>query len=114
MSRSSSLRRFFLSSALAIRDGRLDAAEAALAVLQAAGFQSAADVAAALATALAGYTDTAGLNALLAVRDARLDGHDAEILALQGAGPFATAADLSGTRSAACCPSSGAWPPGAR
>eukprot|EP00439_Symbiodinium_sp_Y106_P011184 s3413_g1.t1 len=84
-----------LDAALAIRDGRLDAAEAALAVLQAAGFQSAADVAAALATALAGYTDTAGLNALLAVRDARLDGHDAEILALQGAGPFATAADLS-------------------
>ena len=84
-----------LDAALAIRDGRLDAAEAALAALQATGFQSAADVAAALATALAGYTDTAGLNALLAVRDARLDGHDAEILALQGAGPFATAADLS-------------------
>ena len=84
-----------LDAALAIRDGRLDAVEAALAALQAAGFQSAADVAAALATALAGYTDTTGLNALLAVRDARLDGHDAEILALQGAGPFATAADLS-------------------
>ena len=84
-----------LDAALAIRDGRLDAAEAALAVLQAAGFQSAADVAAALATALAGYTDTAGLSALLAVRDARLDGHDAEILALQGAGPFAMAAELS-------------------
>ena len=43
--------------------------------------ESAADVAAALATALAGYTDTAGLNAQLAVRDARLDRHDAEILA---------------------------------
>ena len=59
-----------LDAALAIRDGRLDAAEAALAVLQAAGFQSAAGVAAALATALAGYTDTAGLNALLTVRGA--------------------------------------------
>ena len=76
-----------LDAALALRDRRLDAAEAALAALQAAGFQTAADVAAALATALAAYTDTAGLNALLAVRDARLD--------LQGAGPFATAADLS-------------------
>ena len=63
-----------LDAALALRDGRLDAAEAALATLQAAGFQSAADVAAALATALAAYTDTAGLNGLLAVRDARLDG----------------------------------------
>ena len=57
-SRSSSLRPFFLS-------------------LQAAGFQSAADVAATLATALASFTDTA-------VRDARLNGHDTEILALQG------------------------------
>ena len=84
-----------LDAALALRDGRLDAAEAALATLQAAGFQSAADVAAALATALAAYTDTAGLGSLLAVRDARLDGHDTDILALQGAGPFATAADLS-------------------
>ena len=34
-----------LDAALAIRDGRLDAAEAAIAALQAAGFQTAADVA---------------------------------------------------------------------
>ena len=47
-------------------------------------YQTAADVASALAAALASHTDTAGLNALLAVRDARLDGHDADILALQG------------------------------
>ncbi|CAE7914437.1 unnamed protein product, partial [Symbiodinium sp. KB8] len=43
-------------------------------------YQTAADVASALAAALASHTDTAGLNALLAVRDARLDGHDADIL----------------------------------
>ena len=82
-----------LDAALALRDGRLDAAEAAIAALQ--GAQTAADVASALAAALASHTDTAGLNALLAVRDARLDGHNADILALQGAGPFATAAELS-------------------
>ncbi|CAE7652379.1 unnamed protein product, partial [Symbiodinium microadriaticum] len=76
-----------LDAALALRDGRLDAAEAAIAALQGAGYQTAADV----ASALASHTDTAGLNALLAVRDARLDGHDADILALQGA----TVADLS-------------------
>ncbi|CAE7912225.1 unnamed protein product, partial [Symbiodinium sp. KB8] len=70
-----------LDAALALRDGRLDAAEAAIAALQGAGYQTAADV----ASALASHTDTAGLNALLAVRDARLDGHDADILALQGA-----------------------------
>ena len=80
-----------LDAALAIRDGRLDAAEAAIAALQAAGFQTAADV----ATALLPLATQASVDAALAVRDARLDGHDADILALQGAGPFATSADLT-------------------
>ena len=48
-----------LDAALALRDGRLDAAEASLATLQAAGFQTAAQVASAIATALLPYTDTA-------------------------------------------------------
>ena len=52
-----------LDAALALRDGRLDAAEASIVALQSAGFQTAAQVAAALAS----YTDTSGLQALLAV-----------------------------------------------
>ena len=40
-----------LDAALAIRDGRLDAAEAAIASLQAAGYQTAAQVSSAIATA---------------------------------------------------------------
>ena len=112
-----------LDAALALRDGRLDAAEASIATLQAAGFQTAAQVASAIATALLPYTDTTGLNTLLAVRDSSQvagaiasallpyvqqtgldaalglrdvrDGHDADILALQSAGPFATSSDLT-------------------
>ncbi|OLQ10982.1 hypothetical protein AK812_SmicGene5195 [Symbiodinium microadriaticum] len=53
-----------LDAALALRDGRLDAAEASSAALQAAGFQTAAQVAGAIATALLPYTDTTGLNSL--------------------------------------------------
>ncbi|CAE7845480.1 unnamed protein product, partial [Symbiodinium necroappetens] len=99
-----------LDAALALRDGRLDAAEASIATLQAAGFQTAAQVASAIATALLSYTDSAGINALLAVRDGRLDAAEASstglqtagyqtsaqasILALQTAGPFASATNL--------------------
>ena len=50
-----------LNAALAIRDGRLDAAEAAVAALQAAGYQTAAQVASAIATALLGYASTGDL-----------------------------------------------------
>ena len=50
----------------------MDAADS-VAALQAAGFQTAAQVASTLATALLSYTDSAGVNALLAVRDGRLD-----------------------------------------
>ena len=70
-----------LDAALALRDGRLDAAEASIAALQAAGFQTAAQVASAIATALLPYTDTAGINSLLAVRDGRLDSAEASVAA---------------------------------
>ena len=60
-----------------MRDGRLDAAEALLAALQAAGYQTSGD----LTTALQGYV--------------RLDAADAAILALQSAGPFATSGELT-------------------
>ena len=75
-----------LDAALALRDGRLDAAEASIATLQAAGFQTAAQVASAIATALLPYTDTTGLNSLLAVRDSRLDAAEASAAVLQAAG----------------------------
>ena len=51
-----------LDAALALRDGRLDAAEF-IAALQAARFQTAAQVASAIATALLPYTDATGLQA---------------------------------------------------
>ena len=50
-----------LDAALAIRDGRLDAAEAAVATLQAAGYQTSAQVSSAIATALVGYATTGDL-----------------------------------------------------
>ena len=50
-----------LDAALAIRDGRLDAAEAAIATLQAAGYQTAAQVSSAIATSLVGYATTGDL-----------------------------------------------------
>ncbi|CAE7585551.1 unnamed protein product, partial [Symbiodinium microadriaticum] len=50
-----------LDAALAIRDGRLDAAEAAIATLQAPGYQTAAQVSSAIATALVGYATTGDL-----------------------------------------------------
>ena len=78
-----------------MRDGRLDSAEASVAALQAAGFQTSAQVASAIATALLPYVQQTGLDAALALRDARLDGHDADVLALQTAGPFATSSDLT-------------------
>ena len=84
-----------LNSLLAVRDGRLDSAEASVAALQAAGYQTSAQVASALASALLPYVQQTGLDAALAVRDSRLDGHDADILALQSAGPFATSSDLT-------------------
>ena len=74
-----------LDAALALRDGRLDAAEASIATLQAAGFQTAAQVVSAITTALLPYTDTAGLNSLLAARDGRLDSAEASVAALQAA-----------------------------
>ena len=49
-----------LDAALALRDGRLDAAEASIVTVQAAGYQTAAQVASAIATALLPYTDAAG------------------------------------------------------
>ena len=73
-----------------MRDGRLDSAEASVAALQAAGYQTAAQVTSAIASALLPYVQQTGLDAALALRDGRLDGHDADILALQSAGPFAT------------------------
>ena len=84
-----------LNSLLAVRDGRLDGAEASISSLQAAGFQTAAQVASAIASALLPYVQQTGLDAALALRDARLDGHDTDILALQIAGPFATSSDLT-------------------
>ncbi|CAE7356026.1 unnamed protein product [Symbiodinium sp. KB8] len=83
-----------LDAALALRDGRLDAAEASIAALQAAGFQTAAQVSGAIATALLPYTDTTGLNSLLAVRDGRLDGVEASLSSLQAAG-FQTSAQVA-------------------
>eukprot|EP00439_Symbiodinium_sp_Y106_P080825 s2364_g19.t1 len=80
-----------LDAASALRDGRLDGAEASIASLQAAGFQTAAQVTAALLP----YVQQTGIDAALALRDTRLDGHDADILALQSAGPFATSSDLT-------------------
>ena len=80
---------------LAVRDGRLDGAEASISSLQAAGSQTAAQVASAIASALLPYVQQTGLDAALALRDARLDGHDTDILALQTAGPFATSSDLT-------------------
>ena len=68
-----------LNAALAIRDGRLDAAEASIGTLQAAGFQTAAQVASAIATALLACTDTSGINALLAVKDGRLDAAESSL-----------------------------------
>ena len=85
------------------RDGRLDAAEASIAALQAAGFQSAAQVASAIATALLPYTDTTGLNSLLAVRDGRLDVAETSIAALQAAG-FQTSAQVTSALAAALLP----------
>ena len=70
-----------LDAALALRDGRLDAAEASIAALQAAGFQTAAQLASAIATALLPNTDTAGINSLLAVRHGRLDSAEASVAA---------------------------------
>ena len=78
-----------LDAALALRDGRLDAAEALLAALQAAGYQRD------LATALLGYITQGAYNAGQALQDSRLDGHDADILALQNARPYATGAELT-------------------
>ena len=56
-----------LDAALAIRDGRLSDAEADIAALQAAGFQSAAQVSTAIATALLGYATTADLSSYATV-----------------------------------------------
>ena len=84
-----------VNSLLAVRDAQITAADAAIAVLQAAGYQTAPQVASAIATALLPHPTQAILDAALALRDARLDGHDSEILALQSAGPFASSSDLT-------------------
>ena len=86
-----------LDAALALRDGQIAAAEAAIAALQAAGYQTAPQVSSAIATALQPFATQASLDSALALRDARLDGHDTDILALQSAGPFAAASDLTAT-----------------
>ena len=88
---------------MALRDGRLDAAEASIAALQAAGFQTAAQLASAIATALLPYTDTAGINSLLAVRDGRLDSAEASVAALQAAG-YQTAAQVTSAIASALLP----------
>ncbi|CAE7476412.1 unnamed protein product, partial [Symbiodinium necroappetens] len=88
-----------LDAALALRDGRLDAAEASITALQAAGFQTAAQVASAIATALLSYTDSVGVNALLAVRDGRLDAAEASITGLQSAG-YQTSTQVSAVATA--------------
>ena len=72
-----------LDAALALRDGRLDAAEALIAALQAAGYQTSGDI----ATALLGYVTQGAYDAGQALQDSRLDAADAAILALQNAGP---------------------------
>ena len=92
-----------LHAALALRDGRLDAAEASIAALQAAGFQTAAQVASAIATVLLPYTDTAGINSLLAARDGRLDSAEASVAALQAAG-YQTAAQVTSAIATALLP----------
>ncbi|CAE7471106.1 unnamed protein product, partial [Symbiodinium pilosum] len=92
-----------LDAALALRDGRLDAAEASIATLQAAGFQTAAQVASAITTALLPYTDATGLNSLLAVRDGRLDGAEASISTLQAAG-FQSSAQVASAIASALLP----------
>ena len=84
-----------VNSLLAVRDAQITAADAAIAALQAAGYQTAPQVASAIATALLPHPTQAILDAALALRDARLDGHDSEILALQSAGPFASSSDLT-------------------
>ena len=84
-----------VNSLLAVRDAQITAADAAIAALQAAGYQTACQVASAIATALLPHPTQAILDAALALRDARLDGHDSEILALQSAGPFASSSDLT-------------------
>ena len=83
-----------MNSLLAVRDAQITAADAAIAALQAAGYQTAPQVALAIATALLPHPTQAILDAALALRDA-LDGHDSEILALQSAGPFASSSDLT-------------------
>ncbi|CAE7381591.1 unnamed protein product, partial [Symbiodinium microadriaticum] len=92
-----------LDAALALRDGRHDAAEASIAALQAAGFQTAAQVASAIATALLPYTDTTGLNSLLAARDGRLDSAEASVAALQAAG-FQTSGQVASAIATALLP----------
>ena len=92
-----------LDAALALRDGRLDSAEASIATLQAAGFQTAAQVASAIATALLPYTDTTGLNSLLAVRDGRLDSAETSIAALQAAS-YQTSAQVASAIASALLP----------
>ena len=51
-----------LDAALTLRDGRLDSAEASIAALQAAGFQTAAQVSSAIAAALLGYASASDLS----------------------------------------------------
>ena len=87
-----------LDAALALRDGRMDSAEASI-----AGLQTAAQVASAITTALLPYTDTTGLNSLLAARDGRLDGAEASISSLQAAG-FQTAAQVASAIASALLP----------
>ena len=84
-----------VNSLLAVRDAQITAADAAIAALQAAGYQTAPQVASAIGTALLPHPTQAILDAALALRDTRLDGHDSEILALQSAGPFASSSDLT-------------------
>ena len=81
----------------------MDSAEASIAALQAAGLQTAAQVASAITTALLPYTDTTGLNSLLAVRDGRLDGAEACMSSLQAAG-FQTAAQVASAIASALLP----------
>ena len=73
-----------LDAALALRDGEIAAAEAAIAALQAAGYQTAAQVTSAIVTALLPYLTQANLDAALAVRDAR-PGHRHSGAAVRGA-----------------------------
>ena len=84
-----------VNSLLAVRDAQITATDAAVAALQAAGYQTSPQVASAIATALLPHPTQAILDAALALRDARLDGHDSEILVLQSAGPFASSSDLT-------------------